>query len=133
MQDRELLCQFVQTRSQEAFSQLVHRHMDAVYSSARRQVRDNQMAEDVAQAVFIILARKAAKLQDRESLTGWLIKTTHLASLDAIKIESRRKRHEQRAVSPVDSRMEQNMTPSAEISSELDRALSRLKEPTVRP
>ena len=128
MQDRELLCQFVQTRSQEAFSQLVHRHMDPVYSSARRQVRNSQLAEDVAQAVFIILARKAAKLLDRDSLAGWLMKTTHLASLDAIKVESRRKRHEQRTAGLVESRMEQNMTPSAEISSELDRALSRLNE-----
>jgi RNA polymerase sigma factor (sigma-70 family) len=129
MQDRELLCQFVQTRSQEAFSQLVHRHMNAVYSSARRQVRDNQLAEDVAQAVFIILARKAGKLLDRDSIAGWLMKTTHLASLDAIKIESRRKCHEQRAASQIESRLEDNMTPSAEILSELDRALSRLKEP----
>jgi len=128
MQDRDLLLQFVQTRSEHAFAQLVRRHMDAVYCSARRQVRDNQLAEDVAQAVFFILARKAAKLQDRDSIAGWLMKTTHLASLDAIKIESRRKRYEQHAAMLAQSCMEQNMTPSAEIMSELDHAISRLNE-----
>lgn len=126
MQDRELLAQFVENRSQQAFAELVHRHMDAVYSSARRQVRDSQLAEDVAQAVFLILARKAARLVDRDSIAGWLMKTTHLASLDAIKIESRRKRHEHRAAEIAPTHTEPIMT--ADISSELDRALSRLKE-----
>jgi RNA polymerase sigma factor (sigma-70 family) len=124
--DSELLCQFVDSRSDQAFAELVRRHMDAVYSAARRQVRDGQLAEDVAQAVFLILARKAAKLQDRDSLAGWLMKTTHLASLDAIKVASRRKRHEQRAAEMAASHPERNMP--AEISSELDRALARLNE-----
>jgi RNA polymerase sigma factor (sigma-70 family) len=128
MQDRELLRQFVQTRSEQAFAELVRRHMDAVYCPARRQVRDNQLAEDVAQAVFLILARKAGNLQDRDSIAGWLMKTARLASLDAIKIESRRKRHEQHAAMLAQSSMEQNMTPLEEISSEFDLALSRLND-----
>ncbi|MGD0140806.1 MAG: sigma-70 family RNA polymerase sigma factor [Tepidisphaeraceae bacterium] len=129
MQDRELLTKFAQTRSQDAFAELVRHHMDSVYSAARRQVRDGQLAEDVAQAVFIILARKAQNLKDRESLAGWLMKTTRLACLDALKAESRRRRHEQRAASLAQSRMEQAMSsPMEEVAPELDRAMSRLAE-----
>src|ERR1700722_3792197 len=111
MRDDELIDRFVSSQSQEAFAQIVGRHMDAIYASARRQVRDPQLAEDVTQAVFIILARKAAQLRNRVSLAGWLVKTTHLAGRDAIKIESRRKRHETAAAALAQSRMEQNMTP----------------------
>src|SRR5579872_4868668 len=128
MTDRELLIQFVQTRSEQAFSGLVNRYMDTVYSAARRQVRDSQIAEDVTQAVFLILAKKASKLENRDSLAGWLMKTTRYASLDALKIESRRKRHEHQAAALVPISTEQNMSPFEEISPELDRALSLLKE-----
>jgi RNA polymerase sigma factor (sigma-70 family) len=129
MQDRELLSKFAQTQAQDAFSELVGRYMDAVYSAARRQVRDSQLAEDVAQAVFIILARKAQTLKGRESLAGWMMKTTHLASLDALKVESRRRRHERGAAFLNQSRMEQAMSsPIEEIAPELDRAMSRLGE-----
>ncbi|MGD0767710.1 MAG: sigma-70 family RNA polymerase sigma factor [Tepidisphaeraceae bacterium] len=129
MQDRELLVKFAQSRSQDAFAELVRRYMDSVYSAARRQVRDSQFAEDVAQAVFIILARKAHSLKYRESLAGWIMKTTHLACLDALKSESRRRRHEERAALLNQSRMEQAMSsPIEEIAPDLDRAMSHLAE-----
>jgi len=129
MQDHLLLTDFAETRSQDAFAELVRRYMDPVYSAARRQVRDSQLAEDVAQAVFIILARKAQNLKDRESLAGWIMKTTHLACRDALKAESRRRRHEGRAALLNQSSVEQTMSsPNEEIAPELDRAMSRLAE-----
>jgi RNA polymerase sigma factor (sigma-70 family) len=129
MRDNELLNQFVSGKSQDAFAQIVRRHMDTVYTCARRQVRDPQLAEDVTQAVFIVLAKKAGTLRNRSSLAGWLVKTAHLAGRDAMKIESRRKRHEAAAATLNQSRMEQNMMPISEnLLPQLDLALSRLSE-----
>jgi len=129
MRDQELLAQFVLNGSQEAFAEIVRRHADAVYSAARRQVRDPQTAEDVAQAVFIILARKAKKLQGRDSLAGWLVKATHLASRDALKRQSRRRRHEEQAAALVQDRMERNMTvQTEELWPQLDGAMAQLSE-----
>ena len=57
MLDSELLEKFLGEGNQEAFADLVGPYMDAVYSAARREVRDPQMAEDVAQAVRLHLVR----------------------------------------------------------------------------
>ena len=72
MDDIELLRRYVETGSEEAFSTLVSRHIDFVYAAALRQVRGTHRAEDVAQAVFTDLARKARELCRRTELVGWL-------------------------------------------------------------
>src|SRR4051794_5563285 len=75
-EDLRLLEQYTATRDGEAFAQLVRRHVDLVYAAARRQMGDPHAAEDVTQAVFIVLARKASHIADPRYLTGWLLKTT---------------------------------------------------------
>lgn len=95
--DQELLGNFRGTESQEAFTTLVQRHMNLVYCSALRQVRSPQLAEDVAQSVFIDLARNAGKLRPDTILPAWLYSVTRRTAIDMIRSESRRQRREQTA------------------------------------
>lgn len=96
--DSELLSLYAETGSEEAFAEVVRRHVDLVYSAALRQVNgDSHLAHDVAQAVFTDLARKATALCKREVLTGWLYTSTHFAAAKAVRAERRRRTHEQEA------------------------------------
>jgi DNA-directed RNA polymerase specialized sigma24 family protein len=61
--DLDLLGQFTRDHSQDAFTALVNRHVNLVYSAALRQARSPQLAEEVAQSVFTDLARNAGKLK----------------------------------------------------------------------
>lgn len=97
MSDLELLQQYTRTQSQDAFTALVQRHVHLVYSAARRQVRSPQLAEEVAQSVFIDLARGAAKLAPEQPLVAWLFLVTRRTAIDVIRREARRQDREQTA------------------------------------
>ena len=68
-------------------SDAVCRYLPMVYGSARRQVGDGPLAEDVSQAVFLLLARKAADLRPGMILPAWLLRATRFAARDALKIK----------------------------------------------
>jgi len=93
--DLELLRDYTQHGSQEAFAELVRRHLNLVYSAALRQVRSPQLAEEVAQSVFTDLARNAGKLKPDTILTAWLYQVTRRTAIDVVRKESRRQLREQ--------------------------------------
>jgi RNA polymerase sigma factor (sigma-70 family) len=96
--DSALLRRYTDEKSEEAFAALVRRHLDLVYSVALRQVNgDAHLAQDVAQAVFTALARKAATLAGRPVLGGWLYRTAQFTAIDRVRTESRRRTREREA------------------------------------
>ncbi|HEY1686903.1 MAG TPA: sigma-70 family RNA polymerase sigma factor [Tepidisphaeraceae bacterium] len=125
MSQIDSLAEFISSGSQEAFACLVRQHIDMVYSAARRQVRDGQLAEDITQAVFIVLMKRGRSLRPGVPIVGWLLKTTYYASQDALRSEARRRKHEQKAAFMKEPFITAN---SIDISPELDRALVRLGE-----
>src|SRR5580693_8312726 len=96
-EDMELLRDFVARDSQEAFETLLKRHVNLVYSTALRLVRDPSLASEVTQTTFIILAKKASRLGSNVVLSGWLYRTTHFAATRALRTECRRREREEEA------------------------------------
>jgi RNA polymerase sigma factor (sigma-70 family) len=132
--DAELLRQFAQTHSEDAFAELVRRYVNLVYSAALRQVNgDAHLAQDVAQVVFADLARKAGSLAPRESLTGWLYTSAHFTTVKMVRTETRRREREGKFMrDPIHENEVGRVTPCApdweEIRPALDDAMHELKE-----
>jgi RNA polymerase sigma factor (sigma-70 family) len=89
--DIELLDAYAENRSEEAFGELVTRHVDFIYSAAMRQLRNAHLADEATQAAFIALARKAGRLQRHTVVAGWLYRAVHFAALNLQRSEARRK------------------------------------------
>jgi RNA polymerase sigma factor (sigma-70 family) len=123
--DAQLLRRFTDGRSQAAFAELVHRHLSLVYHAAARQLgRDKHLAEDVAQAVFILLAVKAGSLLDRPSLAGWLHTATRFKVARAVRAERRREQRE--AVAHAMIELDSESTPWERVRPVVDEALHDL-------
>lgn len=97
LDDSALLRQYTESHSEEAFAVLVTRHINKVYSVALRHTRNPHQAEEITQAVFVILAGKAGSLGKGVILSGWLYQTARLASVTFLRSEIRRARREQEA------------------------------------
>src|SRR5688500_1322802 len=96
--DHELLHTYATTRAPDAFAALVARYVDLVYAAARRQLRgDAHLADDVAQAAFIVLANRAASVPANRPLSGWLLQTVAYCAANARRAERRREHHERKA------------------------------------
>src|ERR1700689_731445 len=97
--DATLLRRSAEDRSEAAFTELVHRHLDLVYSAAlRRTGGDPHRAADVAQQVFAAGARNARRRSRHSVLPAWLHTATRNASVNLMKSEQRRKARETEAV-----------------------------------
>jgi RNA polymerase sigma factor (sigma-70 family) len=128
--DAELLRSYAETGSEEAFAELVGRHLNLVYSAALRQLNgDAHLAKDVSQSVFTDLARKASRLTGRSTLAGWLYTGAHHAAAKVARAETRRRAREQEA-----GAMSQSEPPTAmdleweKVRRVLDQAMHELRE-----
>src|SRR6267143_1158736 len=96
--DTELLRNYAHDRSESAFTELVQRHINLVYSAALRDARgDAGLAEDITQAVFVELARKASSLVQHPALAGWLYTCVRRMTANVRRADDRRQRREQEA------------------------------------
>jgi RNA polymerase sigma factor (sigma-70 family) len=134
--DSELLATFARTNSEDAFAEVVKRHVNLVYSAALRQAGgDAHLAKDVAQNVFTDLARKAAALSRRENLSGWLYTSAHFAAAKIVRTETRRRDREEKFMRESNPENSTGTPPAAalenewqQVSAALDAAMRELKE-----
>src|SRR5437763_1300319 len=97
LDDSVLLKEYVEHGSQEAFAALVARHVNKVYSIALRHTRNAHQAEEITQAIFVILARRSRRLGKQVILSGWLCRTARLTAVTFVRSEIRRTRREKEA------------------------------------
>jgi RNA polymerase sigma factor (sigma-70 family) len=127
--DQQLLRQYAEERREAAFEELVRRHIDLVYSAARRMVRDASLAEDVTQGVFLALSRGAGQLAERPILCGWLHRTAQNLAASTIRSNVRRCAREQEAAAMNELLSAAPEANWEELAPQLDAALGELGEP----
>ena len=127
MQDNALLTQYAQNNSEAAFSQLLARHLPLVYRTCRRELGSEPLAEDAAQVVFLLLARKAKTLRAGPSLAGWLYQTSVFVAKDIRKQEARRTRREQAVMQETVHAQAASASEWNTVEPHLNAALSALK------
>jgi RNA polymerase sigma factor (sigma-70 family) len=127
MTDAMLVQEYAQSRSSAALAELASRHRDWVYSAALRMVGDADMAQDVTQAVFLVLVQKAGAL-GRKPVNAWLFNVTRYAAKHALRDRARRNHHERRAVQMI-GQLTASLDDETwkEIAPLLDKLVGRLK------
>lgn len=127
--DAQLLRQFL-AGSQDAFAELVQRHLALVYSSALRRAAGNTaLAQDVTQAVFLLLGKKAPYLCHQASVAGWLYGCAQLKVAEALRAERRRRIREHTAYLMHEMSTDTSVTSWEQIRPVLDQAMLGLKGP----
>ncbi|HEX2101042.1 MAG TPA: TonB family protein, partial [Candidatus Synoicihabitans sp.] len=111
--DSQLLRRYAEEGAEDAFGEIVRRHLGLVHAIALRHVGgDAHLARDVAQLVFIDLARKAQSVAQRPVLLGWLLCSARYAAANIVRTEQRRAAREAEA-----QRMEEITTPETTTAS----------------
>src|SRR5262245_33317889 len=125
--DASLLERFATDRSEAAFRTLMDRHGPLVLGVCRRVLGDAHEAEDVFQAAFLVLARKAGGLQRQRSLASWLYTVAHNLAVDARFAASRRRQRE-RCAAMMHTDQAADETGRTELRAALDAELSTLPD-----
>jgi len=97
MQDGDLLRDYADHKSDAAFTQVVERYLNFVYSACRRMLGDAQLAEDATQIVFLSLAKHAPALRGKTSVGGWLYTAARFTCGNLRRQEMRRRSYEEQA------------------------------------
>jgi RNA polymerase sigma factor (sigma-70 family) len=128
-EDRQLLAEFCAGGSERAFREIVERNLPLVYGTAMRLLNgDSHLAEDVAQAVFSNLARKARSLPREIVLAGWLHRDTRFTALEVLRKERRRKVRELEAAAMHEAESEAHPIVWSSIQPILDALLDELDD-----
>jgi len=123
-----LLRRYAQEDSQEAFAALTVRYLNLVYSVCLREVHDPELAQDVTQAVFLLLARTAPAFRSKTALPGWLFRTARFAAQNARTREGRRRHYEERAAQMMQQNKGVGDSAWTEVEPVLNDALAALRE-----
>lgn len=128
--DQELLRRFAEHGAEEAFTTLVHRHLNLVWAAARRTTGSADLARDVAQTVFTDLARKAKTLPRETVLAGWLYRAACLTAAKQVRGEARRVLREHHAMAMLAHAVTESAATRAaeELQPVLDAALAELSD-----
>jgi len=121
-----LFAEYARSGSESAFRELVTRYVGLVYSTALRLVDgDTHLAEDVAQTVFVDLARKARSLSSGVMLGGWLHQRTFNVAAPMMRAARRRQSREREAVQ-MNATQDQSAADFEQLAPILDEALTKL-------
>lgn len=125
--DAELIERFVESADGTAFASLVERHGPLVLGVCRRVLRNHHDAEDVLQATFLVLARQARHIRERDALAGWLYKVAYRLSLKLRASAERRRKADQGLPPARPGTVESDIT-WGDLRLVLDEELDRLPE-----
>jgi RNA polymerase sigma factor (sigma-70 family) len=126
--DRELLRRFQAERDEGAFAEIVRRHQPMLLRVCRRVLSDGHDAEDVCQAAFLVLAKRASAVRWHDSVAGWLYRAARRLALKLQRADCRRRRYEARAQHRPPADEPPAALAARELQGVLDSELGRLPE-----
>ena len=126
--DQTLLQNYVRVQSDAAFEAISTRYVDLVYSAALRLTKDRHLAEDVTQAVFLVLAEKAPQLKPPIVLPAWLLSVTRLTAANRRRIENTQRKGKEAAMNAHDATRTPPSDDWENLAPFLDDALAGLSE-----
>jgi RNA polymerase sigma factor (sigma-70 family) len=127
LHDAVLLRRFADSRDPQAFETLVRRHGPMVEGVCRRILGNLHDAEDAFQAAFLVLARKAALVQEPDRLANWLYGVAYRVAHKARQKATRRNQRDRQSEAMPNSTDLLDFE-WMELQSALDDELNRLPE-----